>query len=64
MPRPPLAADDGSRRLAAEGPEMNAFIHTSGTDLVDLLSRYAENCKFANCAPDAEYLQSLNLTVP
>ena len=43
---------------------MNAFIHTSGTNLVDLLSRYAENCKFANCAPDAEYLQALNLAVP
>ena len=31
---------------------------------LDLLIRYAENCKFANCAPDADYLQSLNLSVP
>jgi hypothetical protein len=31
---------------------------------VDLLRRYAESCKFGNCAPNAEYLQSLNLSVP
>ena len=29
----------------------------------DLLRRYAESCKFGNCAPDAEYLQALNLSV-
>ena len=30
---------------------------------VDLLHCYAENCKFGNCSVDAEYLQSLNLSV-
>ena len=49
-------SDRGSYKELMNRPERAAAI--------DLLRRYAENCKFGNCAPDAEYLQSLNLAVP
>ncbi len=49
-------SDRGSYKELMNRPERAAAI--------DLLRRYAENCKFGNCAPDAEYLQSLNLSVP
>ena len=48
-------SDRGSYKELMNRPERAAA--------VDLLRRYAENCKFGNCSADAEYLQSLNLSV-